>query len=130
MEQLSLMQQFADPVLIRELSAAQLLAGSFITTLMGIGITFSVLTLLMAFVTLFTRVLKSGNKLIEKAEATETGGARPELYIALTAAIAAYEGSGTEESRIPRETRKAAGERSNWINICTPKGIDIKSNLY
>lgn len=61
MQELGLMERFADPALFESLTFGDKVAGSLVTTLMGMGTTFVVLTLLWGVI-----VFISG--LIRKAE--------------------------------------------------------------
>lgn len=67
MEDLTLMQKFADPQLIDNLSMVERTEGALITTLMGMGITFIVLALLWVMIALMTKAIqKSEHKPEEK----------------------------------------------------------------
>ena len=61
---MSLMEQFSDPNTMHSLSFGDKMLASTITMLMGIGITFLVLCILWAFISIMGRVMKaaSGNK--------------------------------------------------------------------
>ena len=124
MEQLNLMRQFADPELIRQMSSTQLLEGTLITTFMGMGITFVILTLLMFCIKFLTYFGKEQSR-SEKNVSTEMG---PELIVLLMAAVIANEESKSKNKIIIRKIRQVEDDGSNCVNICSPKGIAIESN--
>ena len=75
---MSLMEQFSDPNTMHSLSFGDKMLASTITMLMGIGITFLVLCILWAFISIMGRVMKaaSGNK-TETAPAAAAAQAAP-----------------------------------------------------
>ena len=59
---MNLMSQFADPAGIESLSLTEKLAGAGITTVIGVGITFTVLILLWVFIVSFGKVIAGFGK--------------------------------------------------------------------
>jgi glutaconyl-CoA/methylmalonyl-CoA decarboxylase subunit delta len=131
MQELTLMQQFADPALIDKLSGGEKAAGALVTTLMGMGITFIVLSLLWGIIALLTKILDRNQKKHHESELVmETAmeaavhphehPAAPvneaddaELVAVITAAIAASMGvppSGLVINKI----RRAKGNTTTW----------------
>jgi sodium pump decarboxylase gamma subunit len=68
MDELTLMQKFADPELIDKLTGAEKAAGSLVTMMMGMGITFAVLMLLWGCINLLTKVLDLKDRKHEASE--------------------------------------------------------------
>ncbi|HZK61508.1 MAG TPA: OadG family protein [Anaerovoracaceae bacterium] len=93
MNELQLMQKFADPELFQSLSMVEKIDGSLVTALMGMGTTFIVLTLLWGIIALMARVIngKSGQKkvLSQKRNTDEM-----EVISVILGAILAGEDSG------------------------------------
>ena len=58
---MNLMERFADPAMIHDLSVGEKLIGSGVTTLMGMGITFVVLFFLWGCIALMARIMNRGN---------------------------------------------------------------------
>ena len=106
---MGLMDKFADPSLFDSLSFGDKMAGSAITMLMGMGITFVVLMLLWGVFALMGKCMSSTAKKGDKASAAETkANATPSvaapaaaktddvLTAVIAAAIAAAEGTTTD----------------------------------
>ena len=110
---MSLMEQFANPDVMHNMTFGEKMAGAGITTLMGMGITFIVLILLwacIAIMTKFTYRPNKGDKAPQKADAAPaaapaapTGAAAvtadDSLIAVITAAITAYEGGANNLDR-------------------------------
>jgi sodium pump decarboxylase gamma subunit len=62
MGELTLLQKFADPALIDQLSGVDKTTGALVTTMMGMGITFIVLSLLWGLIAIMTKVLDAQEK--------------------------------------------------------------------
>ena len=102
------MDKFADPSLFDSLSFGDKMAGSAITMLMGMGITFVVLMLLWGVFALMGKCMSSTAKKGDKASAAETKAANATPSVAapaaaktddvltavIAAAIAAYQSEG------------------------------------
>ena len=106
---MGLMDKFSDPSLFDSLSFGDKMAGSAITMLMGMGITFVVLMLLWGVFALMGKCMSSTAKKGDKASAAETkANATPSvaapaaaktddvLTAVIAAAIAAAEGTTTD----------------------------------
>lgn len=127
---MGLMDKFADPALIDTLSFGEKMAGSAVTMLMGMGITFVVLCLLWGFVAIMGKAMgavSKGDKASAKTEAaaTPSGAAAPivtakaddEIIAAvIAAAIAAYQGNGGTGSLVVRKISRISGETTLWTN--------------
>ena len=137
---MSLMEKFSDPALFDSLSMGDRLLGSLITMLMGMGITFCVLILLWAFVTIMGRFMSIGKsaKSPEQpaAAATPSGAAAPvaaspeagdEVTAAvIAAAIAAYSGEGDRGNLIVRKIPRISGNSTNWSNAAIDDCIESR----
>ena len=107
---MGLMDMFANPETFTELSLGDKLAGSGITAMMGMGVTFLVLIILWIFIAIMGRVVSSvekGDKASEETRAAATpsvaavttdSDSKDDLIAVIAAAIAAYEGSGGSHS--------------------------------
>lgn len=125
---MGLMERFADPALFEALSFGEKMTGSFITMLMGMGITFVVLCLLWAFVAImgkFMGIASKGDKASAKTEAAATPSVQQvapvknddEVIAAvIAAAIAAYQGSGGTGNLVVRKISRISGETTLWTN--------------
>ncbi len=125
---MGLMDKFANPELFEALSFGEKMTGSFITMLMGMGVTFVVLCLLWAFVAImgkFMGIASKGDKASAKTEAAATPSAQQvapvknddEVIAAvIAAAIAAYQGSGGTSNLVVRKISRISGETTLWTN--------------
>ncbi len=125
---MGLMERFADPALFEALSFGEKMTGSFITMLMGMGVTFVVLCLLWAFVAImgkFMGIASKGDKASAKTEAAATPSVQQvapvknddEVIAAvIAAAIAAYQGSGGTGNLVVRKISRISGETTLWTN--------------
>jgi len=137
------MERFADPALIHELSKAELIQGSLITTMMGIGTTFVVLILLWFIIALVSRAITSTEKKAEvqkaaPAAATVTApkaavpaapavqGTGAELIAVITAAIAAMEGTTSANGLIIRKISRISGNSTAWSRAGASEIIDSR----
>ena len=115
---MGLMDKFADPSLFDSLSFGDKMAGSAITMLMGMGITFVVLMLLWGVFALMGKCMSSTAKKGDKASAAETkANATPSvaapaaaktddvLTAVIAAAIAAYQSEGGTGNLVVRKIR-------------------------
>ena len=139
MQELGLMERFADPALFEGLSFGEKLSGSLITTLMGMGTTFVILALLWFIIAMTSKLIMSSEKKAAAKEAakeaasvvapapapvqataavqaadTVTAAGGDELVAVLMAAIAASEGTEfVNKLRISKISR-IAGSRPAW----------------
>ena len=125
---MGLMDKFADPALFESLSFGEKMTGSFITMLMGMGITFIILCLLWAFVAIMGKIMniaQKGDKASAKTEAAATPSAaavaQPKtddevIKAVIAAAIAAYQGSGGTGNLVVRKISRISGETTLWTN--------------
>lgn len=126
---MSLMEKFSNPELFTSLGFGEKMAGSAVTMLMGMGITFCVLLLLWGFVALMGKIMHhtpKGDKAPAQANAAATpseaaapiaAAASDDALIAvIAAAIAAYEGSESAGNLIVRKISRVSGEMTSWSN--------------
>ncbi len=135
MQELGLMERFADPALFEGLSFGEKLSGSLITTLMGMGTTFVILALLWFIIAMTSKLIMSSEKKAAAKEAASVAAPAPapvqataavqaadtvtaaggdELVAVLMAAIAASEGTEfVNKLRISKISR-IAGSRPAW----------------
>ena len=125
---MGLMDKFADPALFESLSFGEKMTGSFITMLMGLGVTFLILCLLWAFVAIMGKVMGIASK-GDKASAKTEAAAAPSvpqvaptnnddevIAAVIAAAIAAYQGSGGTGNLVVRKISRISGETTLWTN--------------
>ena len=140
---MSLMEQFAQPEMFENLSFGEKMAGTGITALMGMGITFAILIILWVMIAVMTRIIRSfegvGKKKAEApkaapaapataaapaaaAAAPAAGGASPlaesasddQLIAVIAAAIAAAEGGAAAPSFVVKKIQRIAGPATAW----------------
>ncbi|NLY71138.1 MAG: OadG family protein [Clostridiales bacterium] len=134
MDQIGLMERFADPHLFESLNAGEKLAGSLVTTLMGMGATFAILVIIWFAISLVSRILNASQGKTKKkqtdtavAESVKAQPSAPtvadtvtenqagtELIAVIMAAIAAKEGSGYTSNLIVRKINRIEGSRPAW----------------
>ncbi|MDO4553245.1 MAG: OadG family protein [Bacillota bacterium] len=134
MQELSLMERFADPQLFEMMDAGEKTAGALVTTLMGMGITFVVLLLLWGFIAIMTKCLRAadGRKAAKAAApavaaapaaaaaapapapAVQEPAEDPNLAAVIAAAIAASEGPAYVNNLIVRRINRIKGDRTTW----------------
>ena len=126
---MGLMDKFADPALFESLSFGEKMTGSFITMLMGLGVTFLILCLLWAFVAIMGKIMGVASK-GDKASAKTEAAAAPSAPITvpavqsddeiiaavIAAAVAAYQGSGGTSNLVVRKISRISGETTLWTN--------------
>lgn len=134
---MGLMEQFANPDMMHNLSVGDKLVGAGITTLMGMGITFIVLLLLwgcIAVMTKFTYRPKKGDKAPQTTDAAAAPSAAEtvtaavadnSLIAVISAAIAAYEG-GSANNFVVRKIRRISGETTAWSDAGRADCIDSR----
>lgn len=151
---MSLMEQFANPDLVHQLSFGDKLAGAGITTLMGMGTTFVILILLWGIIAITTRVMALGNKgKAAPVAAAAAGSAAPPasapaaapaspasvaeaepakaeadeaLAAVMAAAIAAYQGGTTQPDLIVKRIRRVSGPSTVWANAGRNESVDSR----
>lgn len=102
MENLSFLERFADPQILQTMTIGEKLMGALIVTVLGMGVTFIVLSILWGAIAVMTRVFKQGQQPVkEKPAVAQTKvEAQPvvetveeeddeELIAVITAAVAA-----------------------------------------
>lgn len=135
---MGLMEQFADPNLMHELSMSDKLAGAGITTIMGMGITFVILLLLWGCISLMTKFTfrpEKGDKAPKAVAAAVPSGAETQsvttqaaddaLIAVITAAIAASEG-GSTNNLVVRKITRLSGQTTVWGNAGRLDCIDSR----
>ena len=135
---MGLMDMFANPETFTELSLGDKLAGSGITAMMGMGVTFLVLIILWIFIAIMGRVVSSvekGDKASEETRAAATpsvaavttdSDSKDDLIAVIAAAIAAYEGSGGSGNLIVRKISRVSGEITTWSNAAREDCIESR----
>ncbi len=137
---MGLMDKFSDPSLIESLSFGDKMAGSAVTMLMGMGITFIVLILLWGVFALLGKAMSStpAAKKGDKASAAETkANATPSvaapasstddaLTAVIAAAIAAYQSEGGTGNLVVRKIRRLSGETTLWTNAAREDCIESR----
>ena len=132
MQELTLMQKFADPALFDSLSIADKTTGAMVTTLMGMGITFAVLTLLWGCIALLTKILdktdqrkenhdKEVQNLVEISKSSletnniiEISNDDEELIAVITAALAATSAQENTDNLFIQKIRRISGNSTAW----------------
>lgn len=132
------MQRFADPELIKQMSTADKLLGSLVTTLLGMCITFMVLILLWGIIALMTKVLYRPGK-SDAAKVAPAPAAQPKggdtltaieeedtsLIAVITAAIAAsLQKSG--QSIVVKNIRRVSDNMPAWARAAKQEQIDSR----
>ena len=134
MQEMSLMQKFADPELFETLSMAEKLEGAGITTLMGMGITFTILVFLWFVIAQMAKFSggapkspkpKAAASAPAQSAAAPTASAAPakaetaedsgQLIAVIAAALAALqEGTGSTSNLIIRKISRVSGQTTSW----------------
>lgn len=143
MQELGLMERFADPALFEGLTLGERVSGGLVTTLMGMGTTFCILALLWFVIAMTSKLIMRSEKKAEAAlaapvaPAPEAGVApaaaevvspagNDELVAVLMAAIAASSGSEyVNKLRISKISR-IAGARPAWNMAGSADTIDSR----
>ena len=145
---MSLMEQFADPELMHSLSFGEKMAGSGVTALMGMGMTFLVLILLWILIAVMGRIVNGTTKKKDdkSAEAPVTAAEAPAAASApapaeavtekdeqgdviaavIAAAIAAFNGDEVKSNRVVRKIRRVSGQTTAWLNAGRSECIDSR----
>lgn len=146
------MEKFADPHLIGSLSGSDKLVGSLITTLMGMGTTFVVLLLIWGIIVVMSKIIGAaeGKSKVQKqpeaaavttsvktcdetpSKATAVNHKKEgqeiskEVVVAITAAIAAFEGSGFKNNLVVRKINRVSGQSPAWRTAGEADCIDSR----
>lgn len=132
MQELTLMQKFADPALFDSLSIADKTTGALVTTLMGMGITFAVLTLLWGCIALLTKILDKtdqrkenhSKEILNLAETSTSSGEESiqiqtnsdddDLIVVIAAALAAASAHENTDNLFIQKIRRVSGNSTAW----------------
>lgn len=134
MEQLGLMERFANPQLFEGLTTGEKAIGGLVTTFMGMGTTFVILFLLWGIIALISRLIQKSERLPYSAMATqpvrasaekETAPFGPEQIAVIAAAIAAYD-NGLDLRSIKISKVKQIHQYT-WIKPKTGAAISMNS---
>lgn len=137
MNEFSLMERFADPKLFDTLDLGDKVAGSLVTTLIGMGVTIAVLVLIWIAIAVMARVLrvnptkvmeapKNASSSAQESCVQETTGPSGELVAVLMAAIAAAEGSSPASNLVIRKINRVAGSKPAWRTVGISESIDSR----
>ncbi len=144
MQELGLMERFADPALIDSLTIGERTAASLVTTLIGMGITFVILVLLWAVIALISGLIrKSETKASTPAQpaaaapVAETATPQPttvstssepgqELIAVIMAAIAAGQGSEVLSKLKIQKIQRVSGARTTWNTAGSTECIESR----
>lgn len=138
MEKLSLMQRFADPELIQQMSGSEKVAASLIVALLGMLITFIVLCILWAIIAAMTKFLYREEKktIVNTAPSTtapqvsESAASVEEkedeaLIAVITAAIAASM-QRPVQSIIVKNIKRTADIMPAWARVAKNEQLDSR----
>jgi sodium pump decarboxylase gamma subunit len=146
MQELGLMERFANPTLFDSLTWGEKITASLVTTLMGMGVTFSILLLLWAVIAIMARILRAGNhpkknKVEVATTVTEPNGTAmaivpedlqtqsgfgPEVIAVIMAAIAAQEGTNAVNNLVIRKINRVSGGQTAWRSAGSAECIDSR----
>lgn len=146
MQELSLMERFADPTLFNSLTMGEKMTASLVATLMGMGVTFTILFLLWGIIAIMARIMKTGNNPPKKKAETEKAtsvsdgqtmtmskqaphaesGGSPELIAVIMAAIAAQEGLADVGGLVIRKINRISGGQTAWRSAGSAECIDSR----
>ncbi|MBR6014787.1 MAG: OadG family protein [Firmicutes bacterium] len=126
---LSLMEKFANPQYFDSLTLSEKMAGAGVTTLLGLGTTFMILCLIWLILSIMGKIMTATGKKSAPAAAaapavpaaaatapakSENLASDAELVAVITAAIAAYEGSGAANNLVVRSVQRVSGASTAW----------------
>lgn len=137
MQELGMMERFADPALFVGLTTGEKAAAALVTTLMGMGTTFIILTLLWGIIALTSRIIKGADAkaaaaalaktaeprveskseplpVAEPVQAVVSQDASQELIAVIMAAIAATEGPDLVNKLRISKIQRISGPRPAW----------------
>ncbi len=138
----SLMELFSNPDTMHSLSFGDKMLGSTVTMLMGMGITFLVLCILWAFITVMGKVMNAVEKPKKEAaapapaaaqSATPSGAATvaadedANLVAAIiAAAIAAYEGDAVQSDLVVKRIVRIPNNTTLWQETARNEHLDSR----
>lgn len=111
---MGLMEKFADPALIGTLSFGEKMAGSFITMLMGMGVTFVVLCLLWAFVAIMGKFIGAAPSTSQPIPINNDDEV---IAAVIAAAITAYHEEGGTSNLIVKKISRTSDRSTLWTKI-------------
>ena len=137
---MSLRELFSNPDTMHSLSFGEKMAGSAVTMLMGMGITFCVLILLWAFVAVMGKCMTmatKGDKASKEetkaaatpsvaAPAATTSNTDDTLAAVIAAAIAAYQSEGGTGNLVVRKIKRISGDSTTWSNAAIEDCIESR----
>ncbi len=147
MQELGLMERFADPVLFESLTTGEKLTGGLITTLMGMGTTFVILFLLWGIIAFISNIIrKADQKPNTPAQSSGTIGTAPggeaavpkpvaasaiaesgqEIVAVIMAAITASQGAEVASKLRIRKIERISGNRTPWNAAGSAECIDSR----
>lgn len=148
MQELSLMEKFADPKMFESLSLSEKLEGAGVTTLMGMGITFAVLVFLWFVIAQMAKFTGGTPKSPKSNSAPTTPSAAPvtsktiakvesspgvslgestEIIAVITAALAALqEGAEAKSHLIIRKISRVSGPATSWSSAGAVDAINSR----
>jgi len=138
MSQLSLLERLADPQLINQMSAGEKMSASLQVTIMGLGITFSVLILLWILISIMHKVVyrpeekKNDSPAVTQSKAPvasaasqASAGEDEELIAVITAAIAASLQKPLH-SIIVKNIIRVPQSNLAWANVAKQEQLDSR----
>lgn len=140
---MSLMEKFADPSTIHDLTVFEKLGGAGVTALMGMGVTFSILFLLWGLIVVLTKIIGEKPKKIDETKvATEVApvvtkaqtleeptmdlSKDQELISVIMAAIAAYDDKAVISDLVVKRISRASGRQVAWSSAGRNESIDSR----
>lgn len=138
MDNLSLMQKFADPELIKQMSITDKVFGSIIVALLGMLITFVVLCILWGLITIMTRIMYRDQKkpaevkekpaepeTITPIASEDTDKDDEDLIAVITAAIAASMNRPVQ-SIVVKNIRRTVERAPAWASVAKHEQLDSR----
>lgn len=130
---MGLMEMFADPALIENLSMSERMLGSFITMCMGMGITFVILLLLWVIIAVMNKVMNAGGGKKQVTAPPVDRAAAPvatakddgALIAVIAAAIATAEGTSVN-NLVVRKISRVTGDLPSWAVAGTADCIESR----
>ncbi len=133
---MGLMEMFADPRLMPDLSMGEKMLGSLITMCMGMGITFVILVLLWVIIAVMNKIMNKSDRAggtpqvtappVSGAAAQSVNAADDGALIAvIAAAIAAAEGTCVN-NLVVRKIQRAAADLPSWAAAGTADCIESR----
>lgn len=147
MQELGLMERFADPALFESLTMGEKVTGGLITTLMGMGTTFVILILLWGIIAFISGIIRkadqkpnapvqpagtaaatlAGEVVVSKpVEPSILADSGQEIVAVLMAAIAASQGSEAVGNLRIRKIERISGNRTPWNAAGSAECIDSR----